>query len=118
MAPGPLRLFRKPEPSDGKRILVMTMWPRGISKEKVDIWMKDLGTPRKLIREWKGGKISWERYKVMYRRSLEGKEESLWRLAEESRKGTVTLLCTEKDPEFCHRSLLKSAIERLRTTSS
>lgn len=107
-------VYDKPEPSDGKRILVMTMWPRGISKEKVDVWMKDLGTPKELIHEWKGGKISWDRYTVRYRGSLEGKEESLGKLAEESRKGTITLLCTEKDPNHCHRSLLKSAIEQLR----
>jgi uncharacterized protein YeaO (DUF488 family) len=106
-------VYDKPEPSDGKRILVMTMWPRGISREKVDVWMKELGTPKELIREWKGGKISWERYQARYRESLGGKEESLRKLAEESRKGTITLLCTEKDPNHCHRSLLKSAIERL-----
>ena len=91
----------------------MTMWPRGISKEKVDAWLKDLGTPKEVIRKWKDGKISWERYTVRYRESLEGKEESLRKLAEESRKGTITLLCTEKDPNHCHRSLLKNAIEQL-----
>ncbi len=37
----------------------------------------------------------------------------LRKLAEESRKGTITLLCTEKDPSLCHRSLLKSMIEQL-----
>jgi len=66
-------VYDKPEPSDGKRILVMTMWPRGISKEKVDAWLKDLVTPREVIRKWKDGKISWERYTVRYRESLEGK---------------------------------------------
>jgi len=91
----------------------MTMWPRGISKEKVDAWLKDLGTPKEVIRKWKDGKISWERYTVRYRESLEGKEESLRKLAEESRKGTITLLCTENDSNHCHRSLLKNAIEQL-----
>ncbi|MGH9920029.1 MAG: DUF488 family protein, N3 subclade, partial [Nitrososphaerales archaeon] len=28
-------VYDKPEPSDGKRILVMKLWPRGISKDKV-----------------------------------------------------------------------------------
>ena len=106
-------VYDKPEASDGKRILVMTMWPRGISKEKVDIWMKDLGTPKELIHEWKSKKISWDRYTLRYRESLKGKEESLRKLAEGSRKGTITLLCTEKDPNLCHRSLLKSAVEQL-----
>lgn len=106
-------VYDKPEASDGKRILVMAIWPRGISKGKVDVWMKELGTPKELIHEWKSGKISWERFTIRYRASLSGKEELLRKLTEESRKGTISLLCTDKDPNLCHRSLLKSAIEQL-----
>jgi len=106
-------VYSPPEKSDGKRILVMTLWPRGVSKDKIDVWMKELGTPRDLIKRYKSGKMSWKEYAAAYRRSLEGKEELLQRLAKESRKGTITLLCTEKDPESCHRSLLKEAIESL-----
>lgn len=105
------RVYDKPEPSDGKRVLVMRMWPRGVSRDKVDAWMKDLGTEKDLIRRWKAGEVSWEGFAKEYRRSLEGKEPLLRELAEESRTGTVTLLCTEKDPSRCHRSLLKAAIE-------
>jgi uncharacterized protein YeaO (DUF488 family) len=104
-------VYDKPEPSDGKRILVMKLWPRGISKDKVDLWMKDLGTDRELIRKWKDGKISWDRFAAEYRKSLRGKEDLLTNLAEESKAGTITLLCTDKDASRCHRSLLKSAIE-------
>ena len=89
----------------------MTLWPRGVSKDKVDVWMKELGTPRDLIKRYKSGKITWEEYAAAYRQSLKGKEELLRSLAKESRKGTMTLLCTEKDPNACHRSLLKEAIE-------
>ena len=104
-------VYAPKEPSDGRRILVMTLWPRGVSKDRVDVWMKELGTPRDLIRRYKAGKISWEAYAAEYRRSLRGKEAALRGLAEESRKETITLLCTEKDPATCHRSLLKAAIE-------
>ena len=99
------------EPSDGKRILVMTLWPRGISKDRVDTWMKELGTPRDLIKRFKGGKVSWEEFASEYKKSLRGKDHLLKMLAEESKKETITLLCTEKDPSRCHRSLLKEAIE-------
>lgn len=104
-------VYDKAEPSDGKRILVMKLWPRGISKDRVDLWMKDLGTDRELIRKWKEGKITWERFAAEYRKSLRGKEDALERLAEESKAGTITLLCTDRDPARCHRSLLKAAIE-------
>lgn len=106
-------VYDKPEPSDGKRILVMKIWPRGVSRGKIDLWMKDLGTPKELIRRWKAGKISWNRFAAEYKESLRGKEDVLRELADESKKGTITLLCTDKDPSLCHRSLLKDAIERL-----
>jgi uncharacterized protein YeaO (DUF488 family) len=104
-------VYDPPEPSDGRRVLVMTLWPRGVSKAKVDEWLKDLGTPRDLIRRWKSGKVAWGEFASGYRESLRGKESLLRLLAEESERGTVTLLCTEKDPSRCHRSLLKAAIE-------
>ena len=110
------RVYDEPEPSDGRRILVMRLWPRGVSKDKVDVWMKELGTERELIAKWKGGKVSWEEFSAEYRRSLQGKEDQLRALAEESRKGTITLLCIERDPSRCHRSLLKAAIEATRPT--
>jgi len=106
-------VYSPPEPSDGKRILVMTLWPRGVSKDRVDAWMKELGTPRELIRRYKSGGMTWKEYAAAYRKSLKGKDELLRRLADESKGGTVTLLCTEKDPATCHRSLLKEAIEAL-----
>ena len=104
-------VYSPPEKSDGKRILVMTLWPRGVSKDEVDVWMRELGTPRDLIKRYKSGEVSWKEYATAYRRSLKGKEGMLQSLARESKEGTITLLCTEKDPYSCHRSLLKEAIE-------
>ena len=107
-------VYSPPEKSDGKRVLVMTLWPRGISKDKVDVWMKQLGTPRDLIKRYKAGKMTWKEYSAEYRKSLKGKEHLLLSLAAESKRGTITLLCTEKDPSTCHRTLLKEAVESLR----
>ena len=104
-------VYSPPEPSDGKRVLVMTLWPRGVPKDKIDVWLKELGTPRDLIKRYKAGNMAWKEYAAEYRKSLKGKEHLLLALAAESRKGTITLLCTEKDPNACHRSLLKEAIE-------
>lgn len=104
-------VYAPKEPSDGERILVMTLWPRGVSKDKVDVWMKELGTPLDLIKKYKGGSVSWREFAREYKKSLKGKEEILRRLAAESKSKTISLLCTEKDPASCHRSLLKDAIE-------
>jgi uncharacterized protein YeaO (DUF488 family) len=105
-------IYDKPEPSDGERILVMRLWPRGVSKEKakIDEWLKDLGTERELIKKYKAGKMSWTDYKKEYKKSLKGKEHLIKDLAARSRKGNVTLLCVERDPSRCHRSILAEEI--------
>lgn len=105
-------VYDKPERSDGKRILVMRIWPRGISKDKIDVWMKELGTEKDLIKKWKSGKISWEDFSKEYRKSLKGKEDELQQLAKQSKEGDITLLCTDKDPARCHRTLLAKEIEK------
>jgi len=104
-------VYDKPEPYDGKRILVMRLWPRGVSKGRVDVWLRELGSEKELINRWRSGKISWEEFERDYKTSLIGKEELLKSLAEEARKSDITLLCVEKDEAHCHRSLLKIAIE-------
>jgi uncharacterized protein YeaO (DUF488 family) len=103
-------VYDKPEPSDGKRILVMRIWPRGISKDRIDVWMKDLGTEKELIKKWKSGKISWNEFSMQYRKSLKGKEEILKELAKESQTKDITLLCTDRDAAHCHRTLLAEEI--------
>src|SRR5438445_13055845 len=105
-------VYDKPESSDGKRILVMRLWPRGVAKDKVDVWLKELGTEKESIKRWKSGKISWREFERDYKKSLIGKEELLRSLAGEAKKNDITLLCVEKDEARCHRSLLKLASER------
>ncbi len=108
-------IYDKPDASDGKRILVMRIWPRGISKDKIDVWMKDLGTERELIKKWKSGKISWIDFAREYRKSLKGKEMDLKQLAKESEHNNITLLCTDRDAQHCHRTLLAKEIEKYKT---
>jgi len=105
-------VYDKPEPSDGVRVLVMRLWPRGISKGKVDLWVKEVGTEKELIKLWKAGKLTWKEYSKRYVASLKGTESILDDLAARSKRGTVTLLCVEKDADRCHRSLLKHQIEK------
>jgi uncharacterized protein YeaO (DUF488 family) len=105
-------VYDKPESSDGERILVMRIWPRGVSKDKIDEWMKDLGTERELIKKWKSGKVTWEEFSKEYRQSLKGKEDLLKDLAQRSEKGNITLLCTDKDPKRCHRTILAEEIQK------
>lgn len=106
-------IYDRPEESDGKRILVMTMWPRGIKKEKVDLWIKELGTPREVIKKWKSGEIPWREVAKEYRKVLRKHQVQLLDLLKLSKVGDITLLCSCKDPEKCHRSLLAREIAKM-----
>ena len=65
-------VYEPRQSTDGKRILVMTLWPRGVSKDKVDVWMKELGTPRELIGRFMSGEVPWDEFVDEYRNCLKG----------------------------------------------
>jgi len=106
-------VYDKPSPSDGKPILVMTLWPRGVRKESVDLWIKGVGTNRELIREWKAGKVTRAEYEKRYYHDMKGEAQQklVKEIAGYAREGSITLLCSCKDPNQCHRSLLKKLVE-------
>lgn len=106
-------IYDEPEKSDGKRILIMSMWPRGVKKEKVDLWIKELGTPREVIKKWKSGKIAWGEVVREYKRVLRKNRTRLLDIAKLSKESEITLLCSCKDPERCHRSLLAKELARI-----
>lgn len=102
-------IYDKVEPSDGKRILVMRKWPRGIGREKnkIDLWMKDVGPSVELLDDWNKRKIRWQEYEKRYLKEMESqiiKIEELAKLA--IKEGSITLLCKEKTDDKCHRRLL------------
>ena len=47
------RVYEEPNATDGYRVLVDRLWPRGIKKEhlKYDVWEKDI-TPSPELRKW------------------------------------------------------------------
>jgi uncharacterized protein YeaO (DUF488 family) len=98
------------ERGDGYRVLVMRYWPRGVSKDKVDVWEKELGTPKELIKKWKAGSISWEKFTQAYLASIRSQEDKIMELAKRSKRQTITLLCSCRDADHCHRKLLKKVI--------
>ena len=99
---------------DGLCLLVTRYWPRGVSKDAVDRWFKELGTPPELIKLWKAGNIPWEGFRESYIAGLstEAKSVAFSELAEIVKgAGTVTLLCVCKDEARCHRGILKEMLE-------
>lgn len=114
------RIYDPPSRDDGTRILVMRLYPRGIRREAIHEWRKELGTALPLIRAWKAGRITWPELGRKFKAQMAGDPEaqaSLKELAARARTETLTLLCGCEDEAHCHRTLLKAMIERRRRQS-
>ena len=104
------RIYAPPTADDGQRVLIMRLWPRGIRKERVDAWLKELGPIPTLLREFLDERITWAQYVPRYLSGL-GRPEAQAAIAEvrrRARDGRVTLLCGCDDEQHCHRSLLRA----------
>jgi uncharacterized protein YeaO (DUF488 family) len=108
------RVYEPPAASDGTRVLIMRLWPRGIRKDRVDLWLRELGPALPLLRGFRAGAIDWPEYRRRYRRGLEcaAARADLARVRALLREGPVTLLCWCADERRCHRSLLKVYLAR------
>lgn len=111
------RVYEPSHEADGLRVLVMRLWPRGIRKEQVDLWLRDLGADLDMLKAWKAGTVSWPEMKRRYLAGLKRPEAAaqLAQLRELAERGTVTILCSCKNESECHRSILKSAVGRARS---
>ena len=103
------RIYDPAAVSDGTRVLIMRYWPRGIRKERVDVWLRELAPVVPLLRGYLAGNITWTQYRLRYLAGLERPEaqEALAEVRRLARKGRVTLLCGCANPRRCHRSLLQ-----------
>ncbi len=110
------RVYVKPSPQDGARVLVDRLWPRGLTKEAaaVDIWMKELA-PSNELRQWfHAHPLQWEHFRRKYLKELTTEAahaglEELHRLEREH--GQLTLLYASKNEERNNATVLKQLIE-------
>jgi uncharacterized protein YeaO (DUF488 family) len=108
------RAYDAPAQSDGCRVLIDRIWPRGVTKDhlKLDLWMKDLA-PSTDLRKWFGhDPEKWEEFKKRYARELEQRADALEQLVERAKTGRVTLVFGAKDTEHSNATALKEHLER------
>lgn len=92
------RVYEKPARGDGKRILVDRLWPRGVKKNAIDVWIKDVA-PSDELRNWYHHEVPrWSAFRSRYRKELSHNKEAVAELRKVA-KGTATLLYGAKDEE-------------------
>ncbi|MCC7547263.1 MAG: DUF488 domain-containing protein [Burkholderiales bacterium] len=93
------RAYEVPARTDGTRVLVDRLWPRGVRKEQaaIDEWVKELA-PSAALRKWFGHDPErWLEFRRRYAQELSGHAEALDRLRALARNGPVTLVYAARD---------------------
>lgn len=107
------RIYEKPGPEDGYRMLVDRLWPRGISKEEaaIDEWNKDIA-PTTALRKWFGHQPErFEAFAKRYKTELSAKTDELKRIKAIARHQNLTLLYGAKDPHINQAAVLLEVLK-------
>ena len=107
------RIYEVVEESDGVRILVDRLWPRGISKSKAKIalWLKDVAPSDKLRKWFAHDPKRWKDFQKKYTAELKNKEEILSRIKQiEEKEKVVTVLYAAKDEKHNNAVALKNIL--------
>ena len=109
------RVYLKSATSDGYRVLVDRLWPRGLTKQKarVDHWLRDIA-PSTALRKWYGHEPErWPEFKRRYAAELKGSPDALKELlALLKAHKTVTLLFSSKEEHLNNAVALKRYLRR------
>jgi uncharacterized protein YeaO (DUF488 family) len=112
-----IRLKRAYEPaaaSDGRRVLVERLWPRGVTKAalRLDEWAREVA-PSPELRRWFGhDPARWPEFRRRYIEELRAREAAWRPLLSAARRGRVTLVYAARDEERNGAVALKAFLER------
>ncbi|MBA2297090.1 MAG: DUF488 family protein [Actinobacteria bacterium] len=108
------RAYEPAGPSDGYRVLIDRLWPRGVSREraKLDEWEREL-SPSTELRRWFGHEPSrFEEFRRRYIEELRGQRSRLTELRRRARNGTLTLVYSAGDTEHNDAVVLAEVLRR------
>lgn len=103
------RAYEPPSPTDGTRVLVDRLWPRGIRKEAAHLarWARDVA-PSAALCEWYGHVPErFPEFRTRYRAELAANPAPVAALAELARAGTLTLVFAARDTERSNAEVLR-----------
>jgi uncharacterized protein YeaO (DUF488 family) len=100
------RVYEPAASSDGLRVLVDRVWPRGMTKKQVDarLWLRDLA-PSPALRKWFGhDRGRWQEFKRRYFLELDERRDEVEKLLSEAARRRLTLLFSARDTE-CNQAV-------------
>jgi uncharacterized protein YeaO (DUF488 family) len=108
------RVYDPIAPTDGTRILVDRLWPRGLSKENahVDIWLKDIAPSNELRKWFNHDPEKWKDFRSRYLIELRDKKELLQTIKDKASHTRVTLIYGAKDEQHNQAVVLLEHLNR------
>lgn len=111
------RVYDQAGPSDGDRILVDQLWPRGVTHEEaaIDGWAKDITPSSKLRQDYHHGELDFDEFSEGYREELEANPQFpvfVDDLNQRLSKHDVTLVYAGKEAGVTHLPTLKRQLEK------
>ena len=104
------RAYDEPAASDGTRVLIERLWPRGLSKERahIDLWLKDVAPSTELRTWFHHDPQKFPEFRRRYEAELksEGAQEALTTLREIAKQGQLTLVFAAHDAEYSNARVL------------
>jgi uncharacterized protein YeaO (DUF488 family) len=107
------RAYEAPSKSDGLRVLVDRLWPRGLKREDaaIDAWLKEIAPSDGLRRWYKHDPKKWTEFKRRYLAELHDNAALGELRAMRSHKNKLTLIFAAKDVEHNNAVALRDALE-------
>lgn len=107
------RIQDAPHRSDGLRVLVDRIWPRGITKEaaSLDVWLKEVAPSTELRKWFNHDPDRWDGFRQRYRRELRKHRKEIEDLKAQAAKRRVTLLFGTRDTEHNQAVVLRDALQ-------
>jgi uncharacterized protein YeaO (DUF488 family) len=95
------RAYVPAEPSDGTRILIDRLWPRGLSKEKakIDLWLKEIAPTTELRKWFDHDPAKWNEFRERYKAELKANKEAVSELKKALQDGPTTLIYSAHDED-------------------
>ena len=107
------RVYDPPANSDGYRVLIDRLWPRGLSKQvaRVDYWAKSC-SPSSELRKWYGhDPAKWEEFRRRYFLELESNPEAVAEFHKHVPSGLVTLLFSSRETDLNNATAFREYVE-------
>ncbi|MGC2213832.1 MAG: DUF488 family protein, partial [Silvibacterium sp.] len=95
------RVYDQSASTDGTRLLVERLWPRGVKKTSLEIksWLKDVAPSAELRKWFSHDPAKWNEFRSRYFAELEANPDAWQAIIAATRHGTVTLIYSSHDTE-------------------